>query len=83
MLDNEVLSKEFLGKLLQSMRDLGAGQTLPGGNDELVAPVREFMALLEAAAADDAPPLTRKELHEAKMKLREALRARFTEQPGV
>jgi len=75
MLENEVLSKEFLLKLLQSMRDAGAGRVPPGANEEYLAPAREFMAFLEAAAAPDAPPLTRGQLDEAKKKLYEGMRA--------
>jgi len=81
MLENEALSKEFLSKLLQSMRDAGAGQIPPGAREEHLAPVREFMAFLEAAAAADAPPLTRKQLEEEKRKLREAIQARLADRP--
>lgn len=82
MLENEVLSKEFLRKLLQSMRDAGAGRVAPGAAEEYLAPAREFIAFLEAAAAPDAPPLTRGQLDEAKKKLFEAMRALVAQRAG-
>ncbi len=73
--DDRPISKEQIARLLQCMRDAGAERLPPGveASEAGLAPLREYMAFLQQAAAPETPAITKGDLWAAKMKLHQAL----------